>query len=198
MAEGSKTRSHVALGLALPSSPGVRVGFAALIALFGAVLLGGCPGELESPDKFKTDGGGASGTCFDIPNDLFKKQCNGAGCHEGGNAPANPPNLDLTSPGVEGRLVGKPGSSMCPGILVDPKNAEGSILYKKLTPQFCGTSKMPLAKTPLNAAELACVKEWIESLEGGGGSGPGAGGMGGMGVGGAGGMGGAMGGAGGN
>jgi len=174
--------SRLALGLAVP-----------FLVFLGAVLLGGCPGELDNPDQFKTDGGGTG--CFDIPNDLFKKRCAGANCHEGGNMPINPPNLDLTSEGVVDRLVGKPGSAMCPGILVNPADAEGSILYKKLTAMpGCGI-RMPFTGTPLDDGELKCVKEWIESL-GGAGGGPGAGGMGGMGTGGMGGMGtGGMGGA---
>jgi hypothetical protein len=175
----------VSVGLALP-----------FVALFGTILLGGCPGELENPDRFKTDGGGASAACFDIPKDLFVKRCAQIpNCHSAA-MPINPPNLDHESPGVEDRLVNKPGSATCPGILVNPADAEGSILYKKLTSSpGCGT-RMPQVGTPLDQSELDCVKQWIESL-GAGGAGPGAGGAGGMGVGGMGGMGGSMGGMGG-
>jgi hypothetical protein len=176
----------LSVGLALP-----------FVALFGAILLGGCPGELENPDRFKTDGGGGGSACFDVPTDLFVKRCaNTANCHSKA-MPANPPNLDLESPGVEDRLVNKMGSATCPGVLVNPADPEGSILYKKLTKSpGCG-SQMPLVPPYLDEGEVACVKQWIESL-GAGGAGAGTGGMGGMGVGGSmGGMGGSMGGMGG-
>ena len=147
------------------------------------VALAGCPGSLDAPERFRTDAG-TSG-CFDIPNDLFKGRCGGAGCHIATN-PAG--SLDLVSDGVVGRLVGKPGTTACPGLLIDPNDAEASVLYTKLTPQFCGPSQMPVIGEKLTDAELQCVLAWIQAQGGGtGGGGTGGSGTGGSGTGGTGG-----------
>lgn len=96
----------------------------------------------------------------DIPA-LFEARCGGDICHSAGQSTAA--GLDLTSPGVEDRIVGKPGQS-CAGTLAEPADPEGSLLYLKVdeTPA-CG-ARMPLSGEPLNADELDCLRDWISGL----------------------------------
>src|SRR5262249_32624914 len=123
------------------------------ILFLGAALLAAC--AHESPPVPDSTG------CVDVPTGIFAVRCANAGCH-GTSMPAMPPNLDLVSPGVEARLVGKPSGEGCPGVLVDPIEPEESILYKKLKKTYCG-SQMPWMGEKLNDTELACVRAWIET-----------------------------------
>ncbi len=131
------------------------VGMTALTIFGAAILLLGCPGELENPERFLD--GGIPQSCPDIPSELFVQRCAGSICHEGANAAAG---LDLISPNVENRLVDVPGRD-CNGLLADPVLPETSLLYLKLLPlPDCG-SPMPIGKPALNGFELECVREWI-------------------------------------
>jgi hypothetical protein len=165
------------LGAALP----------ALAAITAAALLGGCPGTLEDKEKF------LAGTCPDIPA-LFAQRCTTSGCHGATDMAGQ---LDLASPDLASRVSGVPSAGDCAGrVLADPNDPEGSVLYFKLEPSPPCGSKMPLTGTPLVEREIACVREWILSLQpggsgtggGGGAGGAGAGGAGGAGTGGAGGV----------
>jgi hypothetical protein len=87
---------------------------------------------------------------------------------------------------VAARVVGQLAQE-CDGILADPQDPAGSILYRKLesTPP-CG-ARMPFGSgNELSDAEIACVKSWIGeqvpqgTSSGAGGTG-GTGGMGGSG-----------------
>lgn len=164
--------------------------FAALAGLgLLAVIAAGCPGTLENKAQFLTggagggNGGGGTSNCQDVPSTIFKAKCDGSGCH-GATNPAFA--LDLVSPNVADRVVGKPAME-CTGILADPQDAEDSVLYTKLldTPP-CG-ARMPFGGMPLSDAEIACVKAWIEEQSipeppkdaGGGGAGGAGGGAGG-------------------
>lgn len=102
---------------------------------------------------------GAIGAECDTPA-LFAARCAGAGCH-GADSPAA--GLDLVSSGVAQRLSLAP-ASQCPGVLADPSDPEGSLLYRKVAgdPE-CG-ARMPLGRDPLSEAEVACVRDFIASL----------------------------------
>ena len=128
--------------------------FGPVLLLVFASLLAGCPGDLEDPDRF-LDGG--TFTCPDITGELFVDRCGGSICHSGAEPAAG---LDLVSPGVVSRLVDQKGRD-CPGILVDPVDPEGSLLYDKLLPNTACGSPMPLGRPMLSQAELACVRDWI-------------------------------------
>ncbi len=92
---------------------------------------------------------------------LFAERCGGENCH--GNGGSSAAGLDLISPDVEQRIVGVSGTS-CGGIVADPSDPEGSLLYTKVseTPE-CG-ARMPIIGEPLDEDELRCVKEWISGL----------------------------------
>jgi hypothetical protein len=96
----------------------------------------------------------------DVPS-LFEVKCGNAICHSAGESTAA--GLDLTSPGVEERLVGQPGKS-CAGTLAEPADPEGSLLYMKvLDSPSCG-ARMPLNGEALSDDEKSCLRDWISGL----------------------------------
>jgi hypothetical protein len=96
----------------------------------------------------------------DIPK-LFEDHCGGGICHSDGESTAA--GLDLTSPGVEQRVSNVAGAG-CMGILADPANPEGSLLYTKVSDApTCGT-RMPLNGDPLTEDQLSCMRDWISGL----------------------------------
>ncbi|MFO7561413.1 MAG: hypothetical protein R6X02_02115 [Enhygromyxa sp.] len=96
----------------------------------------------------------------DIPS-LFEDRCGGSICHSAGLSTAA--SLDLTSPGVEDRVVGQPGQS-CAGVLAEPADPEGSLLYLKvLDKPSCG-ARMPLNGDALSETEKTCLRDWISGL----------------------------------
>lgn len=96
----------------------------------------------------------------DIPS-LFEVRCGGSICHSAGASTAA--GLDLTSPGVEERVVGQPGKS-CAGTLAEPADPEGSLLYRKLLDAPSCGARMPLNGEALSDDEMTCVRDWISGL----------------------------------
>jgi hypothetical protein len=122
-----------------------------------ALLLSGCPGQLEEPARWN------GRLCEDVPAELAQR-CAGSGCHSGEDPAAG---LDLVAPGVGDRIAGMPANGIdCDGMgaIADPSDPEGSLLYLKLgeTPP-CG-DRMPLTGPPLTEPELDCMRSWIETL----------------------------------
>src|SRR5690349_4830731 len=143
-----KPQAHISLGLFLP----LVVGQCAI-----ALLFMGCTGEganEEADDALPDD------LVCDVPK-LFEDKCSGASCHNNGESSAS--GLDLTSPGVEDRVSGAPGTG-CMGLLADPSNPEASILYTKLTDAPTCGSRMPLGGMPLTDDEMNCMRDWISGL----------------------------------
>jgi hypothetical protein len=100
---------------------------------------------------------------FDVLESVFKKNC--STCH-GAASPAR--NLDLVSPGLAERLVGRP--SGCNGQPLIARVPSGDpltgMLFDKLAGAVadCGV-QMPAGAAPLSEAEMACVKEWaVQSI----------------------------------
>ena len=147
-----------------------------------ALLLTGCPGTLDHPERFllavagapgsgggdsaaragadagsDADAGPDNGPCGDVVTRIFIPSCGGTGCH-GANGPQQ--DLDLVSPGVAARVVGVPGTG-CVSILADPTNPEASLIYQKLSPTPPCGSPMPLARPALSDDDAACVLAWI-------------------------------------
>jgi hypothetical protein len=120
---------------------------------------GGCPGTIDDPTPFLTTEQG----CADIQG-LFAERCGQSQCHSDSNAIAN---LDLLSPNPASRLVGVPASDACDAApLVDTVDPFSSVLYLKLTDDYCGDAKMPLSGDPLSDDELECVEQWIMAQSG--------------------------------
>jgi hypothetical protein len=88
------------------------------------------------------------------------KKCANAGCH-GAMMPAA--NLDLVSPGVEGRIADK--SAMCGGLLVNTNDPQASLVYTKLLDQPPCGGRMPFLQEALPSEEIDCILTWIEGIE---------------------------------
>jgi hypothetical protein len=132
----------------------VSVGLAAL-------ALTGCPGTLNDRAAFEVEGGTEAGsTCADAPAVVFAPRCGLSTCHSASMSAAG---LDLVSPDVYQRLVGKAPSGG-PGLLIDPGGSpQKSVLYLKVTSSPPFGSQMPLTGTKLDATTLGCVASWIEA-----------------------------------
>lgn len=146
-----------------------RALFGVLFCTTTCVVVSGCPGTLDDPQRFQT--AGSLESCDARIDELLAKTCAASGCHSG-EQPAQ--GLDLASPGLEKRLVGvNPTGAGCSGVLADPKNPGQSLLYLKLTElPPCGVP-MPFGGSRLSSRDLACMKTWIADLGGDGGDGGG-------------------------
>jgi hypothetical protein len=93
---------------------------------------------------------------------IFAPSCALAACHTTADAAGG---LDLELADLEPALVGA-ASGTCDGwIRVVPGAPDESLLYNKLAgPAACGSVMPPAA--PLPAGQIACVRTWIENLEG--------------------------------
>lgn len=138
-------------------------GGAALAALSSLLELA-CPGTLEDPSRFDLDAGAVCDDVDSVERVLFPDRCGGSGCHGGAGQVAA--NLDLVAPGVRERVLDKRG--VCSGILADPKDPEGSLLYTKVDGTSTCLQPMPIGRSPFNKRELACLRDWIASLGTGG------------------------------
>jgi len=136
--------------------------FATLLLLpcLGAlVVLGGCPGSLDNPERFEETGGAAPVDCSDVPNGLFKARCVDGPCH---NADSNAGSLNLEADGLEARIVDVDG--LCMGTLVNTADPASSLVYTKcLDTSSCG-SQMPQTGAKLTVEELQCVLDYVSSL----------------------------------
>ena len=145
----------------------LRLHHARKLALAALFSMSGCAATLDDPSRFSDGGAAATSSpdggvaCGDVPTRVLAASCGSAGCH-GATSPASA--LDLASPGVGARLLGKPSSHG--ELLVDPSSPQTSALYTKTGAAPSFGSRMPLAGTPLDDATRACLLGWIGSLGG--------------------------------
>jgi len=137
-----------------------------VFALVSALAVAGCPGSLANPDDF-IDGG-------TIPKDaetVFEESCGTAGCHDDVTSASD---LDLLSPGVEGRVVdvSATGIGCETRILVVAGNPDGSYLIDKVEGAIgiCD-DRMPLLSI-LSDSDIEVLRDWISDLGGSGGGTP--------------------------
>jgi len=140
----------------------------ALLVALAALLLGGCPGSLENPDRF--EGGTPPGGC-DAEMLLAQTCGTNAVCHD---ADAPQGGLDLASPGVASRVIDvMPGLCVMSNVYVssaDP-TAAGSFLLEKLAPgASCGSQMPPPPEAPLTPEQITCLTTWVADITGGGGT----------------------------
>jgi hypothetical protein len=124
--------------------------------VLAAGALTACPGDLRDPARFQQTA--AAPSCPDVVATVFTPRCALSGCHA---SAAMSGSLDLQSPDIYQRLVGKAAAGG-PGVLIDPgDDPNRSVLYLKMTtePPFGG--QMPLGGDKLDAATLACVGAWV-------------------------------------
>jgi hypothetical protein len=159
---------------------------AALMSVASAFVLSGCAAELAKepseytnyvPEGSSAGGSGGGGGSTALPCDLdmlFTKSCWGIGCH-GSMQPAA--DLDLQTPGVEGRILNIPAShlhitdgsdAMCVQgeLRVDGNNPDNSVILKKINgTQSCG-GQMPTPPRTVNDADKACLRAWVFQVAG--------------------------------
>jgi len=149
--------------------------FPASILVLASLALFGCPGSLDPSLTGTGTGcsGGGSGVC-DAPTMLFasidtSKGCgSNAGCH---GATQKESGLDLVSPGVVGRLLGKMPdptlSESCKSsteqyLIANTMPAQG-LLIDKLNSGNCG-SPMPFPIGGLPADLRTCLMDWATAV----------------------------------
>jgi hypothetical protein len=148
-----------------------RVVATSVIAGFSVVA---CPGTLDNPGDFADSGGGGEGggircnlTVADVPNTLFRTSCGTSSCHDA-TAPAA--ELDLVTDGVQTRLLDVPSTQCGSFLLIDRTTPESSLIIDKVTNSIpnCG-DRMPLGLSGgLPPESIACVREWVDLVVGGG------------------------------
>lgn len=102
-----------------------------------------------------SDGGGDS---CDVPT-LFAEKCGGSICHGQGAG-----HIDLVSGNINDRVANATGIDCPDGVLADPSDPEGSLLYQKVADTHTCGSLMPLGGIPLTDDEVTCIRDWISGL----------------------------------
>ncbi|KIG15568.1 cell surface protein [Enhygromyxa salina] len=115
---------------------------------------------MDGSDGSVGEAGSDGSLACDTPQ-LFIDRCGGSICHSNGESTAA--SLDLTSPGVESRVSGVPGTN-CSGLLANPASPEDSLLYIKVDDAPSCGSRMPVNGTPLDEGEMDCLRDWISGL----------------------------------
>jgi hypothetical protein len=141
---------------------------AALLVL--SALLAGCAGSGEGLDAngqpvgssgdggSGSGGGGITADLQSIEDNVFAPIC--AQCHIGASAPEG---LQLDTAAHAYQFLVGVASNEVPSVLrVKPGDPDNSYLYKKITgaPGIVG-GQMPLGQTPLPAATIAAIRQWI-------------------------------------
>ena len=90
---------------------------------------------------------------------FFSPSCATGLCH---GADIQQANLDLASPGMPGRLVGKQANGG-PGLLIDPAHPDQSVLYAKVLADPPFNFQMPLAGEALSDVEVQCLLDWVRA-----------------------------------
>ena len=132
----------------------MRPGVAAMAAMLAA-----CAGDLENPERFADCPPG-------FVEQLFMEKCAGE-CHAGAEPEAG---LDLVTPGAGQRLMGAPSvQEACEGLSIVDPGGENSLLVDKLSDSPPCGARMPFGQTKLDAAEVECVRRWVDEVVAAGG-----------------------------
>lgn len=131
-----------------------------------ALLLGGCAGALDDPQRFAyLDGGGADGGALSLGDGgcdpapaIFVPSCSTSACH---SAQSQQGGLDLQSAGMPQRLVGQRASGG-PGLIIDPQHPRQSVILTKLDAAPPFNFQMPLGAPPLDPDQVACIQLWVD------------------------------------
>ncbi len=131
------------------------------------VLLAACPGRLADPNEFLDGGGGGDGgtgggagggSGCDVENGIFLMKCGTSlGCHAGAALAAD--GLNLIDAGFRQKLA---GTSQCNGL---PYKTYMITKVQSATPP-CG-NQMPLGGPYLSTAEIQCLTDYMDALDGG-------------------------------
>ena len=146
--------------------------------VFAICALAACPGSIDDPERFLSSS--TAGCIETIEERVFPQRCSNAGCHD---SKVKAQLLDMQTPGWEARLIDV--KSTCnERLLIDSANPDNSFMLEKVTEDEpeCGLP-MPGAGDRLSDSERQCMREWVNSVLGGGSDGGGSGDGGGGGTG---------------
>jgi len=134
------------------------------LPLLAAAGLAACDGDEEAADGGAVDGGAfvCNPTTAAIQADLLIPRCATATCHSAQDVAAG---LDLESDDPLERIA-RDRSIDCSDRIVLPGQSDYSLLVKKVKFEDpgCGV-RMPLGADPLSKDEVACIEQWVSSLE---------------------------------
>lgn len=99
-----------------------------------------------------------SATFTRVQNEIFSGTCTAVGCHDNLGRQQN---LRLVPGVAHSQIVGVPSEQMPSLRRVDPASFENSYLYRKLTGVGITGDRMPQGGPPLNAEQIALVRDWI-------------------------------------
>jgi hypothetical protein len=121
----------------------------------------GAAGSSSLPGSGGTAAGGGACDGFAV----LSGHCSGGSCH-GSPSPGTLSNFAFSEDSAKG-FVDKQ-STMCSATdnasLLDPEKPASSLIIKKANGSSSCGSQMPLGGTPLSAADLSCLQEWIGGL----------------------------------
>src|SRR5579863_10656015 len=138
-------------------------GFARSGVALGVALLGACAGNGEGLDangRPLMPGGGTppplSADFESIQQNIFTPIC--SVCHAGAGAPEG---LRLDAADSYNLLVGVPSTEVPSILRVKPGDPDNSYIIQKLEGHAAVGGQMPLGQTPLPAATIAFIAQWI-------------------------------------
>jgi hypothetical protein len=138
----------------------------------------GCAGKLRDPDRFdflipdasedsdadtadsSTPASTAAPACLVT---IFQNSCGTTTCHAAGAL-----QIDLLSPNVAQRLIGKPSAAtgVCANRVLVATDGGASLLVDKVSASPPCGSPMPLGGTALSTDQRSCLTSWVQSVAG--------------------------------
>ncbi|HIG17603.1 MAG TPA: hypothetical protein EYQ31_10140 [Candidatus Handelsmanbacteria bacterium] len=142
-----------------------------LFTVVGMVLVFGCGGDGSTlgpdgtpiVDDDPIDGAPGNGdstavsvTLSQLSADIFTPKCATSGCH--GSFPSA--GMSLAAANIAAAIINVPSNQRPNLKRIDPGNPDGSYLLQKVR-GIGANAQMPLGGTPLSAAEIQLIADWI-------------------------------------
>ena len=130
------------------------------LALLGSVVLSlvaalGCTEKVSLPTELPPGPTGPPMTPDSIQA-IFTSRCAVTGCHTG---PTPQGGMDLTAGSSYANTVNVPSGACNALDRIEPNDPDGSCLVRRI--QGTQPPRMPFQQTPLTAAQIAMIRNWI-------------------------------------
>lgn len=129
-----------------------------LIITLASGILSACGGGGSEPAAVTPPPPTVTANFSSIQSGVFTVTCAVSGCHTGAGAPQG---LRLDSANSYGMLVGVPSSEVPSVLRVAAGDPDNSYLIQKLEGTAASGAQMPFGRTPLPAATIATIRQWI-------------------------------------
>ncbi|MEL6547248.1 MAG: hypothetical protein AAFQ82_21670 [Myxococcota bacterium] len=137
----------------------MRTKTACSVSIGLALVLMGCPGEIDDPTTLVGEV-----DCIAYTDQLIERSCAISGCHQTANTSNG--NLALVADDLGAELLDTPGSSECNNEpLIDSTDPTLSLMYTKLTDSPTCGDRMPLFSRPPQAFEVDCMLQWVQAQQ---------------------------------